>query len=73
MVPGVTTTVGGQWSAFARILPHLEQANLQNLVNWSVGYSTQVNVAITRVPSLLCPSEPNDVVRVNTSTGVPRD
>ncbi len=73
VVPGVTTTVGGQWSAFARILPHLEQANLQNLVNWSVGYSTQVNVAITRVPGLLCPSEPNDVVRVNTSTGVPRD
>jgi prepilin-type N-terminal cleavage/methylation domain-containing protein len=72
-VPGVTTTVGGQWSAFARILPYLDQANLQNLINWSVGYSTQVNVAITRIPGYLCPSEPNDVVRVNPSTGVPRD
>lgn len=72
-VPGVTTTVGGQWSVFARILPYMDQANLQNLINWSVGYSTQVNVATTRVPSYLCPSEPNDVVRVNPSTGVPRD
>ncbi len=73
VVPGVTTTVGGQWSIFARILPYLDQANLQNLVNWSVGYSTQVNVAITRVPLYLCPSEPNDVVRVNPATGVARD
>ena len=72
-VPGVTTTVGGQWSIFARILPYLDQANLQNLVNWGVGYSTQVNVATTRVPSYLCPSEPNDVVRINPSTGVARD
>src|SRR5688500_4111863 len=28
-VPGVTTTVGGQWSVFARILPYVEQSNLQ--------------------------------------------
>ncbi|QDT52775.1 Type II secretion system protein G precursor [Caulifigura coniformis] len=72
-VPGVTTTVGGQWSVFARILPYLEQANLQSLINWGVAYSTQVNVATTRVPTYLCPSEPNDVVRINPSTGVPRD
>ena len=73
VVPGVTTTVGGQWSAFARILPYLEQANLQNLINWNVNYASQVNVAITRVPAYLCPSDPNDVVRVNPSTGVARD
>jgi len=73
VVPGVTTTVGGQWSMFARVLPYLDQANLQNLVNWNVAYSTQVNVATTRVPGYLCPSDPNDVVRVNPSTGVPRD
>lgn len=73
VVPGVTTTVGGQWSVFARILPYMEQSNLQNLINWNVGYSTQVNVATTRVASYLCPSEPNDVIRVNPSTGVPRD
>ena len=73
VVPGVTTTVGGQWSIPARILPFLEQANLQNLINWNVAYSTQLNMATTRVPIYLCPSEANDVVRVNPSTGVPRD
>lgn len=72
-VPGVTTTVGGQWSVRARILPYLDQANLQNLINWNVGYSTQVNVAIARIPVYLCPSDPNDIVRINPSTGVPRD
>jgi len=71
-VPGVTTTVGGQWSIHARVLPYLEQANLQNLINWSVAYSTQLNVAVTRVPTYLCPSEINDVVRIN-ATGTPRD
>jgi prepilin-type N-terminal cleavage/methylation domain-containing protein len=73
VVPGVTTTVGGQWSVFARALPYLEQASLQNLINWNVAYSTQVNVATTRVAPYLCPSEVNDLVRVNPSTGVPRD
>lgn len=71
-VPGVTTTVGGQWSARARILPFVEEANLQDLIDWKVAYSTQLHVAITRVPTFLCPSEVNDVVRVKSS-GVPRD
>jgi prepilin-type N-terminal cleavage/methylation domain-containing protein len=73
VVPGVATPVGGQWSVFARVLPYLEQANLQNLINWHVPYSTQVNVATTRVPSYLCASEPNDTVRINPSTGIARD
>jgi prepilin-type N-terminal cleavage/methylation domain-containing protein len=73
VVPGVTTTVGGQWSVVARILPYLDQANRQNLIHWNVAYSTQLNVATTRVPPYLCPSDPNDMVRINTSTGVPRD
>ena len=73
VVPGVTTTVGGQWSVLARLLPYLDQANLQDLINWNLAYSVQVNVATTRVPVYLCPSEVNDVMRVNPSTGVPRD
>lgn len=70
---GVTTNVGGQWSAFARLLPYLEQGNLQSLVNFSLPYATQLNVATARIPTYLCPSEPNDLVRVDPSTGVPRD
>jgi prepilin-type N-terminal cleavage/methylation domain-containing protein len=73
IVPGVTTRVGGQWSVQARILPFLEQANLTNLIDWNLNYSLQPEVATVRVPTYLCPSEVNDVVRVNPSTGVPRD
>ena len=72
VLPGVTTTVGGQWSARARILPCLEQASLQDLIQWNLAYSAQLNVAITRVPGFLCPSETNDVVRL-TAAGTPRD
>ena len=73
VVPGVATPVGGQWSVRARILPFVEQANLMGLIDWTLPYSAQLNVATTRVPVFLCPSEVNDMVRVNPSTGVPRD
>ena len=72
VVPGVATPVGGQWSVRARILPFLEQSHLQNLVDWGAPYSAQLDVATTRVPTFLCPSEVNDAVRVN-SAGTPRD
>jgi prepilin-type N-terminal cleavage/methylation domain-containing protein len=73
VVPGVTATVGGQWSVLARLLPFHEQANLQNLIDWNVAYSTQLEVATRRIPLYLCPSEVNDVMRVTPATGVPRD
>ncbi len=72
VVLGVATPVGGQWSVRARILPFLDQANLQNFVDWGVPYSTQLKVATSRIPTFLCPSEVNDVMRTNSS-GVGRD
>ena len=48
------------WSVQARILPQLEQANLQRLIDWRLSYSLQGNVSKTRVPTYLCPSEIND-------------
>ena len=71
-VPGVTTSVGGQWSARARILPYLSQTDLEDIVDWSVAYNLQLDVATTRVPTFLCPSDVHDRMRV-TSTGVARD
>jgi len=56
-------TIGTSFSAQARILPFLDQANLQNLINWGVSYTSQGNVAQTRVPIYLCPSEINDRAR----------
>jgi len=73
VVPGVTTTVGGQWSVLARLLPFVEQSGLSRLIDWTLPYSAQLNVATTRVPVYLCPSEIHDQMRVHPATGVPRD
>ncbi len=73
VIRGTASPVGGQWSALARLLPYLEQSNLHGLVNYDLPYNVQINVATTRVPVFLCPSEANDVVRVNPTTGSPRD
>jgi prepilin-type N-terminal cleavage/methylation domain-containing protein len=50
----------GQWSAQARLLPFLDQANLQDLINFSLPYNVQPGVPSTRIPVYLCPSEIND-------------
>src|SRR5262249_12327931 len=56
--PGTTS---GPWSAFARLLPFVEQANLQNLIDFSGSSdSAPVTVSSKRVPVLVCPSHPND-------------
>src|SRR5690606_27746448 len=54
------SAAGGSWSAHARILPFLEQANLQNLIDWGQPYGSQPDVTRVRVPIYLCPSDPND-------------
>ncbi|MEQ1902609.1 MAG: DUF1559 domain-containing protein [Pirellulaceae bacterium] len=69
---GVSTPVVEQWSFRARILQYLEATNLHDLVDFSVPYNSQLHVAATRVAPFLCPSEINDVVRVNSS-GIERD
>lgn len=55
---GITQSAG--WSVQARLLPYLDQANLQNLIDFSLGYSVQPTVTQVRVPVFLCPSEVND-------------
>jgi prepilin-type N-terminal cleavage/methylation domain-containing protein len=53
------------WSAHARLLPYIDQANLHNLVDWnaSTEYTADVRVCQTRVPIYLCPSETQDRAR----------
>jgi type II secretory pathway pseudopilin PulG len=51
---------GGAWGPQARLLPFIEQGNLQNLIDWGQPYSSQPNVSSVRVPTFLCPSEVND-------------
>ena len=53
----------GAWSVQARLLPQLEQANLQQLIDWRFDYASQGNVCRMRVPTYLCPSEAKDELR----------
>jgi prepilin-type N-terminal cleavage/methylation domain-containing protein/prepilin-type processing-associated H-X9-DG protein len=52
----------GEWGPQARLLPYIEEANLQSLIDFSQPYSTPKNIpAIAyRVPTYICPSENND-------------
>jgi prepilin-type N-terminal cleavage/methylation domain-containing protein/prepilin-type processing-associated H-X9-DG protein len=60
------------WSALSRLLPHVEQENLQKLIDFSVPYSAQPLVTQTRLPIGVCTSEVNDKPRVGaTSTYYP--
>jgi prepilin-type N-terminal cleavage/methylation domain-containing protein/prepilin-type processing-associated H-X9-DG protein len=48
------------WSVHAKLLPYVEQENLQKLINFGLSYTAQPNVTQVRVAILLCPSEVND-------------
>lgn len=54
------TTTNVFWSPQAFLLPYLEQADLQKLINWAQPYSLQGNVSRKRIATYLCPSEIND-------------
>ena len=69
-------TDGGEWSIHARLLPHLEQARLGDLIDFAdkhgSGDSATIAVRKTRVAPYLCPTEPQDRVRTDSS-GNPTD
>jgi prepilin-type N-terminal cleavage/methylation domain-containing protein len=50
----------GQWGPQARLLPYLDKANLQKLIDFSTPYNTQLVAVKTRVPTFMCPTEVND-------------
>ena len=56
------------WSALARLLPYVEQENLQKLINFSLPYSAQPQVTQVRLPIGVCPSEVNDKPKVGGTT-----
>ncbi len=51
------------WSPQARLLPYIEQEQMQGLINWSYSYKSQPQVTRTRVATYLCPSEVGDKER----------
>lgn len=48
----------GAWSVHGRILPYLEQSNLQNLVDPTVAWDFQMAISGVRIPAYACPSDP---------------
>lgn len=54
------------WSAQARLLSFLEQANLEDHVDWNLDYRSQPLVPQTRVATYVCPSELNDRPRATS-------
>lgn len=69
--PSATLPAGmvpfNSWSAQARLLPFLEQENLENLIDWKLGYKSQPAVTKTRVATYQCPSEIRDRERPDGS------
>lgn len=67
---------GGEWSLQARLLPYTEQGNMYDTIDFSQDYNQTSplfpdGVKALRVPLLLCPTDPNDRQRVDSTTGVP--
>jgi prepilin-type N-terminal cleavage/methylation domain-containing protein len=52
--------LGPGWSFFARMLPHMEEANFESIVNYKVGLSDPSNAVArnTIVSQYRCPSDP---------------
>jgi prepilin-type N-terminal cleavage/methylation domain-containing protein/prepilin-type processing-associated H-X9-DG protein len=59
--------LGTAWSVPSKLLPFVEQENLQKLINFSASYTTQPAVTQMRVALLICPSDQNDRPRPDGS------
>ncbi len=80
--PPSTVSVGGSagqpWSAHAFLIPYLEGSNISSRINYSLGYHDGTNrsmfppsgIATVRVPVYVCPSDPNDRVRIDSGVEV---
>ncbi len=67
------TASGDAWSALARILPYIEQANTFQLVDFTLNANVQDIVTRQRIPIYLCPSEIKDEMKAATTpTGINR-
>ncbi|QDT15844.1 DUF1559 domain-containing protein [Alienimonas californiensis] len=70
VVDAESSRTGGQWSVHVRLLPFLDQANVENLVDFTQEYggdSASLEIRTFRVPTYLCPEEINDRVRTDSS------
>lgn len=71
--PGAAIATNNQsWSIHGRILPYLEEESAIVQVNLNVAWDAQLDTGVPtmRIATYLCPTEANDVVRLN-ATGQP--
>lgn len=56
----------GSWSIHGRILPYLEQRNSYDQVKLDIAWDAQLDTGVPqmRIDGYVCPSEPNDTVRM---------
>jgi prepilin-type processing-associated H-X9-DG protein len=47
----------------SRLLPFIEQENLQRLIDFTKAYDVQPNVTQQKIPMFICPSEPKAIAR----------
>ena len=60
----------GSWSIHGRLMPYLEQSNLYNQVDLSIGWSNYPIISRFKVPVYICPSDPKgDMLRDTSATG----
>ncbi len=59
--------IGDGWSAQARILPFLEQGAIYAGIDMTQSYKDFPEVMTQRIPTLLCPSDVNDRMRLDAS------
>ena len=73
VTPSAGTVVTTTWGPHARILPYMEGGAAYNGMNFSVSYSKPANTTTTTlvVASLLCPSEPNQMVAYPAGPAAP--
>jgi prepilin-type N-terminal cleavage/methylation domain-containing protein len=67
----VQATLADSYSALARLLPFVEQANLYQLVDLTKPATSQPTVTAQRIPIYICPSELNDMPRNSTPPRYP--
>lgn len=64
------STSNDSWSIHGRLMPYLEQSNLYNQIDLSIGWSNYPVISRFRVPVYVCPSDPKgDLLRDTGVTG----
>jgi hypothetical protein len=66
-----STGNNGSWGVHGRLLPHLDQANVYNVVDLAIAWDFQLAIHGLKIPSYSCPSDPGSDRARDTGAGKP--